>query len=193
MAGKNAVVLSGTGLLDDVVERLTADGWDVVLPSRRYNPIVSRGTKTHHGRVRRTGPGRAFWVEAEWERPRELALGAQWLLPIPAGLLVAWVHESYRRSVLGAIESSLAPGAPVVEVRGSAGVLADSADATLAAHPTQVVLLGTASDRDPARALSLPEISAAVLDATGRARRGGPPSLHQVGQRRPVRSQVFHR
>ncbi|SFB52708.1 hypothetical protein SAMN05216266_11676 [Amycolatopsis marina] len=178
MAGDNAVVLSGTGLLDDVVTSLTADGWNVVLPSRRHNPIAAR----------KAGPGRAFWVEAQWERPRDLVRRVERALPGPAGLLVAWVHESYRRSVLGAIESLLATGAPVVEVRASAGVLTSAADATLAAHPTQLVLLGTASERDPSRALSLPEISAAVLDAVRRARRGGPPSLHQVGQRRPVRS-----
>lgn len=177
MAGKNAIVLSGTGLLDDVVESLVVDGWDVVLPSRRYNPISGRTG----------GPGSARWTQAHWEHPRDLADAVRLALPGPAVLLVAWIHEHYRRNVLGAVRSFLAPGAPVVEVRGGIGVLVGPPDPTLPAHPTQMVLLGTVSERDPGRALSSAEISAGALDAMGRALRGAPPSLHQVGQRRPVR------
>jgi hypothetical protein len=126
-------------------------------------------------------------MQAQWEHPRDLADAVRLARPGPAGLLVAWVHEHYRRNVLGAVQSFLAPGAPVVEVRGGIGVLTGPPDPTLPAHPTQLVLLGTVSERDLERGLSSAEIAAGALDAMGRALRGAPPSLHQVGQRRPVR------
>ncbi|WP_232376176.1 Rossmann-fold NAD(P)-binding domain-containing protein [Amycolatopsis aidingensis] len=201
MSGKNALILAGTGMLDKVVQTLIVEGWQVVLPSRRYNPIAFRGTeggpgaaarhalrpKGHLPTAGRDAPGHAIWVEAQWERPRELARSAERALTGPADLLVAWVHESYRRSVIGAVERLLAPSAPVVEVAGgqAAGPAGDPAEPVLPGHPTQQVLLGTVSERDSGRALAQAEIVDGVLTALRRALDGRPSSLHQVGQRRP--------
>ncbi|SFQ67285.1 hypothetical protein SAMN05421810_11264 [Amycolatopsis arida] len=192
MAGRTALVLAGTGMVDPVVHALTAQGWRVVLPSRRYNPIAlrpgERGTE-RHGRggrraVGREGPGVAVWVAAHWDRPRELAAAVDRVLDEPADLLVAWVHESYRRSVLDVVEPLLASRAPVVEVRGGASPFGEPPEPVLAEHPTQLVLLGMVSERDSDRALSHTEMVDGILAAVRRAVDGRPPGVHQVGQLR---------
>ncbi|HVV10569.1 hypothetical protein [Amycolatopsis sp.] len=200
MAGGRALILAGTGMLPEVVEALVGDGWHVVLPSRRYSPIAVPGTKPGIAALAKLRPRghrptggkangkrrpRAIWVQAHWDRPRELAAKAEGVLGGPADLLVAWVHEQYRRSVLGACERLLAPGAPVVEVRGAGGPQTE-AEPVLAAHPTQLVLVGAISELGGNRPLGHAEISDAVLDAVSRAAAGRPASLHQVGQSRPL-------
>lgn len=182
-------------MLTDVVEALVRDGWHVVLPCRRYSPIAEPGPRSgrlalralrSRGRAAHVPrSGHAWWVQAQWDRPRELAGKAERALGGPADLLVAWVHEQYRRSVLGACEPLLAPDAPVVEVRGAGGT-PDGPEPLLAAHPTQLVLFGSLSEFDDTRPLSHAELNDAIVDAVGRAVDGHPPSLHQAGQSRPV-------
>ncbi|TVT07289.1 hypothetical protein FNH07_17085 [Amycolatopsis bartoniae] len=129
--------------------------------------------------------GRALWVEAEWTRPRDLAAKAGAALGGPADLVVAWVHEQYRRSVLGACEPLLAPLAPAVEVRTIGGP-PEEPEPLLTAHPTQLVLVGTLSELHDNRPLSHTELTEAVLHAVTRAVEGRSASLHQVGQSRPL-------
>ncbi|KAA9156050.1 hypothetical protein FPZ12_028625 [Amycolatopsis acidicola] len=185
-------------MLPEVVEALVAEGWHVVLPSRRYSPIAEPETKPGIAALRKLRPRgnrptangakgrgpRAIWVEAHWDRPRELAGKAGSALGGPADLLVAWVHEQYRRSVLGACERLLAPGAPVVEVRGAGGPQ-DHPEPVLAAHPTQLVLVGAISEVGD-RPMGHAEVSQGVLEAVSRAAAGRPASLHQLGQSRPL-------
>ncbi|MEU6646013.1 hypothetical protein ABZ863_26160 [Saccharomonospora sp. NPDC046836] len=194
MTACNALVLAGSGMLSLVARELAADGWRVVLPSRRYCPLPVEETRTHpmswsrrNRRNDRVGAGRAIWVEAHWDRPHELARKAEKALTGPAELLVAWVHESYRRAVLGAVEPLLAPGAPIVEVRALAdlAVVPDEAEPLLHGHPTQQVLLGDVSDQPP-RPLGHDEIGTGVVEALQRALERRPSALHQLGERRPV-------
>ena len=201
MTGRRALILAGTGMLAGVAEELVRDGWHVVLPSRRYSPIAvsepkqglatlralrPRGHRPDNGGNGRRGkPGRAIWVEAGWDQPRELATKAESALGGPADLLVAWVHEQYRRSAMGAVERLVAPEAPVVEVRGVGGPPAEP-EPLLAAHPTQLVMVGAVSDQGGNRPLSHAEITEGVLGAVRRAVEGRAPSLHQVGQSRPL-------
>jgi hypothetical protein len=198
MEGRKALILAGTGLLNDVAEHLVGDGWRVVLPSRRPNPIATGEVRPgaaalralrprgHRPTTTAERPGRAIWVPAEWVRPRELAREAGMALGGPAELLVAWVHESYRRSVLGAVEHLLAPHAPVVEIRDGTGIGAGEDEPLLIQHPTQRVLLGPVSERDSQRSLGQAEMAEGVLEAVHRALDGHPPSLHQIGQPRPL-------
>jgi len=200
MKGRRALILAGTGMLAEVAEDLVAGGWHVVLPSRRYHPIAvpepkpgiaalralrPRGHLPTNGNGDRGKPGRAIWVEAHWDRPRDLAEKAAAALDGPAELLVAWVHEGYRRAVMGAAERLLSPGAPVVEVRGVGGPQVEP-QPLLAAHPTQLVMIGAISDLGGNRPLGHAEIATGVLDAVHRAVEGRAPSLHQVGQSRPL-------
>ncbi|TNC25486.1 hypothetical protein FG385_14775 [Amycolatopsis alkalitolerans] len=186
-------------MLSPAAEALVRDGWHVVLPSRRYRPIAvpetkqgvaalkalrPRGHRPANGNGGRE-PGRALWVEAHCDRPRELATKAEAALGAPADLLVAWVHEQYRRSVLGACERLLAPRAPVVEVRSAGGPPAE-AEPVLAAHPTQLVMVGSLSEIGDGRPLSHAELTEAVLHAMARAIEGRAASVHQVGQSRPL-------
>ncbi|GAA5157131.1 MULTISPECIES: hypothetical protein [Amycolatopsis] len=195
MTGRRALILAGTGMLSEVAEALVRDGWQVVLPSRRYQPLSVPENRMGvaalkalrprgHVPTQRREPGRARWVEAHWDRPRELAAKAESALGGPADLLVAWVHEQYRRAVLGACERLLAPAAPVVEVRAVGGP--EAPEPLLAAHPTQLVLAGSLSGLPGNRPLSHTELSGAVLEAVSRAVEGRPASLHQVGQSRPL-------
>jgi hypothetical protein len=197
MVGRKALILAGTGMLRDVAEFLTHEGWHVVLPSRRYRPLAcepapeaeSRRPVHSPGRHllaegRRRGAGRAIWVEAQWDRPRGLAAKAELALHGPADLLVTWVHEQYRRPVLTAVESLLRPGAPVVEVRTAGGAV--SLDPLLTAHPTQQILVGPVSVSDDRRSLGHAEITTGVVAAVGRALDGHAPSVHQLGRSRPV-------
>lgn len=202
MTGRRALILAGTGMLSGVAEALVEDGWHVVLPSRRYSPIAVPEPKQGMAALRALRPrghrptgngngnggrkaGRALWVEAHWDRPRELSTKAQSALGGPADLMVAWIHEQYRRSVMGACERLLVPRAPVVEVRGVGGPPVEP-EPLLAAHPTQLVMVGALSELDDSRPLSHAELTEAILGAVNRAVEGRAASLHQVGQSRPL-------
>src|SRR5690606_40073057 len=64
MQGPTALILAGAGMLNDVARALVYDGWQVILPARRYVPVpIDRGEP----------PGRAVWLEAHWDQPEELA------------------------------------------------------------------------------------------------------------------------
>jgi hypothetical protein len=166
-----ALVLGGTGMLAGAAAALLDDGWHVVLPSRRQ-PATSG----------------AHWVKADWTNPSALADAVGDALGGPADLLVAWVHREVRTGVLRAVAPLLAPGAPVVEVHGSASAnpLGGCPDAVLAGHPTQQVVLGYVQHAGRTRWLTHQEISAGVLDAVHRALEGRPAAVHQVGDFRPV-------
>jgi NAD(P)-dependent dehydrogenase (short-subunit alcohol dehydrogenase family) len=183
VSGKRALVLGGTGMLAGCAEALVADGWHVVLPSRRYAPIPatdSAGDGDDHRK--------ALWVQATWSEPDALAAGAARALGGPADLLVAWVHGTERVSVLRAVAPLLAPGAPVVEVHGSASAnpVGGCPDPVLDGHPTQQVVLGFVRHAGRTRWLTHQEISAGVLDGVRRALAGKKPAVHQVGEFRPV-------
>lgn len=186
MSARNALILAGSGMLSDIAEQLASDGWRVVLPSRRYNPLPARDPQTAGTRVEH-GSGRAVWVEADWERPDQLVRRTDAALTGPVELLVAWVHESYRRAVVAAVEPLLADGAPVVEVRAAgSGRIPGEPDPLLARHPTHAVVLGGTSEHDPRRPLGHEEIVHGVLAAVRRALSRSAPARHQLGQRRPV-------
>ncbi|GAB2787173.1 Rossmann-fold NAD(P)-binding domain-containing protein [Amycolatopsis magusensis] len=196
MVLRKALILGGTGMLAGVAEALTGDGWLVVLPSRRYSPVgrrppepgiaarMSMGARGHRPQGGTATLGRAIWVEAQWERPRELAAKAEAALGGPADLLVAWVHDSYRRAVMGVVEPLLRPEAPVVEVREAASVRAGEPESVLVAHPTQQVRLGAISEQT-GRPLNHAETAAGVLEAVSRALEGKPTLVHQIGHNRP--------
>jgi hypothetical protein len=178
---RRALVIGGTGMLAGCAAALVADGWHVVLPSRRYAPIPdvapSNGQSTR----------KALWVEANWSAPKELAERAERALDGKADLLVAWVHGPARPSVLRAVAPLLADGAPVVEVHGSASAnpVGGCPDPVLAGHPTQQVVLGFVRQYGRTRWLTHAETAAGVLDAVRRALDGRPPGVHQVGEFRP--------
>ncbi|MFO7193850.1 hypothetical protein [Thermocrispum sp.] len=174
---RRAVVLGGTGMLAGVASRLVDDGWLVVLPSRRYSPLPDYAEP---------GSGRALWVQARWERPERLARDTANALGGKADLLVAWVHNEYRRSVLYAVEPLLAPGAPVVEVFDAPpeDKFAGDVIATLPDHPMQQVVLGYVRDGDRLRWLTHSEVVDGVLMAVERAMSGAPTTEHYVGQAR---------
>ncbi|WAL63398.1 hypothetical protein ORV05_20515 [Amycolatopsis cynarae] len=202
MTGRKALILAGTGMLASVAQALVRDGWTVVLPCRRYHPIAvpeprqglaARAALRPPGhRITGDGSGgRAIWVEAHWDQPRELAEKAGSVLGGPADLLVAWVHEEFRGPVLAQVTRLLAPGCPVVEVRGTTGAAAVPAELSdprpaLDQHPTQLVLIGSVSEHGGDRPLSHSEIAGGVLGAVRRAVDGRPPSLHRIGQTRPL-------
>ncbi len=178
MAARRALVLGGTGMLAGVAATLLDDGWHVVLPSRR-RPTLPDTNGNARG---------AHWVKADWTIPTALAEAAREALGGPAALLVAWVHREVRTGVLRAVAPLLAPGAPVVEVHGSASAnpLGGCPDPVLPDHPTQQVVLGYVRHAGRTRWLTHDEISAGVLDAVRRAVAGRPPHVHQVGEFRPV-------
>jgi hypothetical protein len=171
---RRALVIGGTGMLAGCTAALVADGWHVVLPSRRYAPIPD--TTPADG-------GHVLWVEADWAEPKELANRAERALGGPADLLVAWVHSRVRASVLRAVARLLAEDAPVVEVHGSASAnpVDGCPDPVLADHPTQQVVLGFVMRDGRTRWLTHAEIAEGVLDAVHRALDGRPPGVHQVG------------
>jgi len=159
---------------------LVADGWHVVLPSRRHAPIST---------VPNDGPatGRAVWVAADWADPAGVALRARHALGGPADLVVAWVHREHRAGLLHAVEPLLVDGAPVVEVLGSGAVdpLGGFPDPVLSNHPTQQVVLGFVPAGGTSRRLNHEEISEGVLAAVDRALAGRAPAVHQFGEARP--------
>ena len=181
MTGKRALVLGGTGMLAGCAEALVADGWHVVLPSRRHAPILE-------GDGNGNGHRKAVWVQATWSEPAALADGAARALGGPADLLVAWVHRTERVAVLRAVSDLLAPGAPVVEVHGSASAnpVGGCPEPVLADHPTQQIVLGFVRHASRTRWLTHQEISTGVLDGVRRAVAGKAPAVHQVGEFRPV-------
>ncbi|WP_018683642.1 hypothetical protein [Actinokineospora enzanensis] len=166
---KRALVLGGTGMLAGCTARLVAGGWHVVLPSRRYAPLATD-----------RGLGRALWVEADWSAPRALARRAGHVLEGPADLVIAWLDDSARLSVLRAVEPLLAPGAPVIEVYGVTDHAPRPAT-TLPAHPTQHVVLGVVGYAGRTRWLSSAEVTAAIVDAVDRALTHRTPSVHYIG------------
>lgn len=177
MVARRALVLGGTGMLSGVAAALLDDGWHVVLPSRRRP--ASPATN---------GSGRrARWVKADWTSPAALVDVSRDALGEPADLLVAWVHREVRASVLRSVSPLLAPGAPVVEVHGSASAnpVGGCPDPILDGHPTQQVVLGYVRHAGRTRWLTHQEISAGVLDAVRRALAGKPSHVHQVGEFRP--------
>ena len=178
MTGQRALVLGGTGMLAGCAEALVADGWHVVLPSRRYAPI-SDGNGNHR---------RATWVKADWSDPDALTRDAGEALGGTADLLVAWIHRRVRSSVLRAVAPLLTPGAPVVEVHGSASAnpVGGCPDPVLDGHPTQQIVLGFVRHAGRTRWLHHHEIAVGVLDGVRRALDGRPPAVHQVGEFRPV-------
>lgn len=192
---RRALLLAGTGMLRGVARELAVDGWDVVLPSRRYAPIPEGDPElravrwTAGNRYTTVGPGRATWVQAQWDEPAELAGKAGEVLAGPAHLLVAWVHEAYREAVLAAVEPLLSNAAPVVEVTGipAHGDVVEPPDPHFPHRPTQQVLLGSTSDVAAGRPLRHEEIEEGVLEAVRRAIDGRPTSVHQLGERRTVR------
>ena len=183
MSEPAALVLGGTGMLAGCVARLLAQGWHVVLPSRRKPSYPDNGP----GRAARAAlrpPGHTKWVAADWSHPDQLADRAREALGKPASLLVARVHASYRESVLHAVAPLLAPRAPVVEVYDSSEInpVCGLADPLLEGHPTQQVMLGFVRHRGVARWLTQEEISAGVLEAVRRALWGRPSSMHHIGE-----------
>jgi hypothetical protein len=166
-------------MLAPCVSWLVADGWHVVLPSRRYAPIpIVPGA---------TGTGRALWVAADWSAPAGLAERAARALSGRAELLVAWVHREHRADVMHAIAPLLTPDAPVVEVHGSSATdpVAGCPEPVLAGHPTQQVVLGFTPSGDVMRRLTYEETTDGVLDAIRWALDGRPPCVHQVGEPQP--------
>jgi NAD(P)-dependent dehydrogenase (short-subunit alcohol dehydrogenase family) len=178
-------VIGGTGMLAACTSALVADGWHVVLPSRRYAPIPTTAGMSSSG-------GRALWVAADWSDPAGLAERARRALGGPVELLVAWVHREHRADVLHAVAPLLAKNAPIVEVHGSAAaVLVDGyPEPVLPDHPTQQVVLGFVPVGRTSRRLSHEEISDGVLAAVQRALADKPPAVHQVGEPRPWSTQA---
>lgn len=183
MQGPTALILAGAGMLNDVARALVYDGWQVILPARRYVPVpIDRGEP----------PGRAVWLEAHWDQPEELAQRvAAALHGRSVDLLVMWLHDSYRESVSKAVEPLLSPTAPVVEVWSATGPTvvprkpgSDVEDVEVG-RSVQRILLGEVSAFDDTRALSQAEIMASVRAAVDRALEGAPSAQHEVGRRRP--------
>ncbi len=112
MTGPHALILAGSGMLTDVAQRLTRDGWTVVQPSRRYTPVpVSPDGDPQ---------GRAVWVRARWDEPETLARRvAETLGATPIDLVVTWLREEDRGPVLEAVAPLIGPRAPVVDVRSA--------------------------------------------------------------------------
>jgi hypothetical protein len=175
---RRALVIGGTGMLAGCVAALVADGWHVVVPSRRHSPIPD--LVPGNGAPAR----KALWVAADWAEPKVLAERASRALNGEADLLVAWVHSTARPSVLRAAAPLLAPDAPVVEVHGSASAnpVDGCPDPVLTDHPTQQVVLGYVRHAGRVRWLTHAEIAEGVLHAVRRALDGRQPGVHQVGE-----------
>ena len=184
MTERIALVLGGTGMLAGCASALLADGWKVVLPSRRPRfGLAARAAVVPSGhRPTAAGP-RPREIAADWARPAELADRVRATLDGPADLLVAWVHSTYRESVLRAVAPLLAPHAPVVEVHdsGAAHRVHGLPEPVIDGHPTQQVVLGHVKHGAGTRWLSHKETAEGVLAAVHRALEGKPPSTHHVG------------
>ncbi|CRK56140.1 hypothetical protein [Alloactinosynnema sp. L-07] len=169
MAIRRALILGGTGMLTHCTSALIAEGWHVVVPSRRYAPLPAEG-----------GVGRALWVEADWSDPEDVAARAGRALGGEADLLVAWVDGHSREPILRAVVPLLSPEAPVVEVHSAADPVRGTPDPVID-HPTQQVVLGTMTERGASRWLTQQEIAESVLDAVRRGLAGRAPGVHQIG------------
>ncbi|HVK22362.1 MAG TPA: hypothetical protein VM677_13475 [Actinokineospora sp.] len=169
MAVRRALILGGAGMLTECTAALIAEGWHVVVPSRRYAPLPAD-----------VGLGQARWVQADWSDPDDVAARASRVLDGPADLLVAWVHGQARGPILRAVEPLLAPDAPVVEVHSSIDLVLGVPDPVID-HPTQQVVLGAVAGRGSVRWLTQHEIAASVDDAIRRALAGRVPGVHQIG------------
>ncbi|SDM33139.1 hypothetical protein SAMN04488074_1209 [Lentzea albidocapillata subsp. violacea] len=169
---RTALVLGGTGMLAGCAGQLVARGWRVVLPSRTQ-PLMADDGPGRAARASLSLGHRPTWVRADWAEPAKLASEVEYELDGHlVNLLVAWVHDSYRVSVLNAVRHLLAEGAPVVEVHTSAPV----PDPVLP-HPTQQVLLGHFAHDATLRT------NRAVLQAVERGLEGRVPSLHHEDAR----------
>src|SRR4051794_24865707 len=167
---RRALVLGGTGMLAGCVESLLDHGWHVVAPSRHKPADLG-----------------SCWVQVDWSNPELLVDRVQTALGGPADLLVAWVHGSFRVSVLRAVSHLLADRVPVVEVHGSASAnpVRGCPEPVLADHPTQQVVLGFLRTSGRTRWLTHKETVDGVLTAIDRALDGRPHEVHQVGEFRP--------
>lgn len=163
---RRGLILGGTGMLAGVSTALVADGWHVVLPSRRYVPLAVDGA------------GRARWVRADWSRPNDLACQAGRVLGGLADLLVAWVAPHARDAVFRAVGPLLAPGAPVIEVCADL-----PATPALPEHPVHQVVLGEVDYAGRTRRLTDDEVASGVLEAVGRALDGKPPITRHLAER----------
>ncbi|GAA2661150.1 MULTISPECIES: hypothetical protein [Actinosynnema] len=193
----SALVLGGTGMLKGCSDELVEQGWQVVLPSRRARLTPGQAVREA---VRRRGHvptprtaavgagagtgGSVVQVAADWSRPQELAGLVNDALLRPAGLLVAWVHDSYRVPVLNAVAPLLDAGAPVVEVHDISAVSPTGGlpEPVLPGHPTQQVVLGFVRRDGRTRWLSHEQTASGVMEAVHRALAGDPPSVRQVGE-----------
>lgn len=180
MVDRTALVLAGAGMLNDIAGSLANDGWTVVLPSRRYSPVdVEPGADPG---------GRVMWVEARWDDPGGLARrAARTMDGRRADLLVAWVHDSFRWSVLEAVAPLLTSTAAIVDVRSRTvtSVPEQPAPEPLPARRTQRVLLGEVSGLDERRPLGHGEIVAGVRLAMNEALEGANSAQYDVGRTRP--------
>ncbi|MFD9738875.1 hypothetical protein [Umezawaea sp. NPDC059074] len=186
MTERIALVLGGTGMLAGCASALLADGWRVVLPSRRPRfGMAARAALAPSGHRTTTTAAepRPREIAADWARPTELADRVRAAVDGPVDLLVAWVHSTYRDPVLRAVAPLLAPQAPVVEVHDSGAVhrVHGLPEPVLDGHPTQQVVLGHLKHGAGTRWLSHRETSDGVLAAVHRALEGKPPSTYQVG------------
>ncbi|MET9230507.1 hypothetical protein [Lentzea sp. NPDC003310] len=165
-------MLGGTGMLAGCANHLVARGWRVVLPSRTQ-PLMADDGPGRAARASLSRGHRPTWVKADWADPAALASEVEYELDgHPVNLLVAWVHTSYRVSVLTAVRHLLAEGAPVVEVHTCAPV----PDPVLP-HPTQQVLLAHFAHD------AMERTRRAVSEAVERALEGRAPSLHHEDAR----------
>ncbi|HEX3790037.1 MAG TPA: hypothetical protein VHW44_19370 [Pseudonocardiaceae bacterium] len=165
---------------------LVAEGWHVVLPSRRHAPIPANEVRDGPPLPRTEQPRQALWVETDWSNPVDLTKRAGRALGGPAELLIAWVHEEHRETVLRAVEPLLAATAAVVEVHniGEGGRLTGFPEPILRDHATQQVVLGYVRTGGRPRWLNQAEIADGVLAAVRRALAGRPSARHQVGAAR---------
>ncbi len=172
---RNALILTGAGMLNGIAHDLVDNGWRVVQPSRRYVPVAANDVAHPAGRV--------VWVEARWDEPELLVRDvARTLNGATVDLVVVWLHDEDRKNVLRAVEPLLAPNAPVVDVRSTSDVAEVPEQA--AGRCVQHVFLGNASARDSSRPLGQAEIVAGVREAVAQALAGAPSTRHDVGVRR---------
>jgi hypothetical protein len=181
---RRALMISGTGMLAGPAGALVADGWHVVLPSRRYVPITVEDGNGDTRRPTEPGGRQALWVAADWSNPADLAQRARKALSGKADLLVAWIYSEYRDDIMHAVEPLLNRGAPIVEVYTTSTLdpLGATPEPTLSHHPTQQVLVGFVHGSDgTTRRANHQEITRAINHAVDRALTGHGPELHQVG------------
>lgn len=169
-------MLGGGGMLDSCVTRLVAEGWRVVLPSKRYRPLPECPKLDDSG-------GTVRWIPADWSAPVSLVRDVAKALDEPAKLLVAWLPEQYRTSVLRAVSELLAEDARVVEAYSCAELSEGLPEPVFAEHVTQRVALGyVPQQRGTRRHITHAEASAAITEAVERALHRAPPEADQVGE-----------